>query len=553
MRRLEWLAKPWRLVALTALLIVLPLLALGEYVSSDTRSRLESAERQATGAAAIRGAELVVSRMTALQDEVFGAARSDDLRSAVLTVDLVADQRLLNAYRNAMGNDIERLLLIDHDRLLARVPERESDPPVADYLVSQRGCVTAGGDSTCIPVVSIATRAVRFITHKTQRPGVALSTPLRTEAVQALVGEVPVDRIALWLPPLLSSARELHLLDENGRLLASADSNGTSSSLDTVADPLKLARSSGDFVAVAPVTGLAWRIVAVRDPAALNAYDRAAGEQRALRLALLGLLVAAAYVTGRVATQLQRERQDLRVANARLDAASEAKSRFLAAVSHDLRTPLNAILGFSNVLLQRLFGELNPKQEEYLRDIHGAGEHQLALVNDLLDLSKIEAGKMELHPVPFSMREAIEGAIAIVRPLADAKGVRLDGSVAPDVGTVEQDPARLKQVVLNLLSNAIKFTDAGGSVRADVSAADGRMTLAVSDTGVGISPEDQAIVFEEFRQVGASARSAQGTGLGLALVRGLVRMMGGEVSLRSAVGEGSTFTVTLPQRQATSV
>ena len=536
MRHPEWLAKPLRLVLLVTTFIALPLLALGEFVAVDTRSRLESVERESTDATATRAAELVGSRLASLGDEVFGIARSQELRVACASLDPTSAQRLIGTFESALSSDIERAFVFDRDSVLARIPAGETEPPSADYLVSGGRIVTGA-------------RAIRLVTHGTVPPGVILSTPLGTGCLQSFVAEVPLARIALWLTPFLSGAREVHLLDERDRVIASADAAGTSNPMRQLSDPLLIATATSDFVSVVPVPGVIWRTVAVRQPTALLAFESAAGEQRILRLALLGLLLLAAYVTGSVAAQLRRDRQELRVANARLDAASEAKSRFLAAVSHDLRTPLNAILGFSDVLLQKAVGDLNEKQDEYLRDIHAAGQHQLTLVNDLLDLSKIEAGRMELHPVPFSMREIVDGAVTVVRPMADAKGVRLETTTPIEAGTVEHDPARLKQVLLNLLSNAVKFTPTGGCVRTEVTLADDWVVVAVSDTGVGIHPADQAVIFEEFRQVGASARSAEGTGLGLALVRGFVRMMGGEVALRSVVGEGSTFTVKLPRRQ----
>ena len=549
MRRLEWLAKPWRLVLLVLIVIALPLFALGEFIAADTRARLVAVEQAATDAAAGRASDLLATRLASLEDEVVGAARNREFISAINGTDRVALQRFVDDYKSAISSDIERLVLAlpsvgsnvgSGGTLLARVPASETDPPVGDYiplLDPQSG--------------PFHVQTFRIITHVTSSPGLVISVRPAAGQASLFLAEVPLVRVAEWVTPLLSAAREIEVIDDHGRVIASASDRGTQSQL-TPFNAVDALGNAGYLSSTATLPSVGWKVIAIRPPITVAAFDDAAGEQRVLRVALLMVLVVAAFVTGSVAAQLRRERQDLRDANARLDAASEAKSRFLAAVSHDLRTPLNAILGFSDVLLQRLFGELNAKQEEYLRDIHGAGEHQLALVNDLLDLSKIEAGKMELHPVPFSMRELIDGAIAITRQLADAKGIRLEGTVAADVGTVEQDPARLKQVVLNLLSNAIKFTDAGGAVRADVTAADGRVTVAVMDTGVGISPEDQAAVFEEFRQVGASARSAQGTGLGLALVRGFVRMMGGEVSLRSVVGEGSTFTVVIPLKRRIS-
>ncbi len=535
MRRLEWLADPWRLALVVLLALALPLFGLGEFVSSDARARLSGTERAATDAAAARASELLGAHLASLQDEVLGAARSRDFNAAIDGVDLAELQRFLNDYKSAFSGDVERLLLAlaNASTTLARVPAAETDPPIADYVPA----------TPSLGVFRVAT--FRVLTHATAEPGLAVSVRPPAGRASVLVAEVPLARVSDWLAPQLSAAREIRVVDEQGRLVAAA-SDRAPQGLARPADVASAADPDG-FSSTTTVAGTLWKITALRSSAPVAAFDDAAAAQRTVRVALLAFLVAAAYVSGSFARQLRREREELRLANARLDAASEAKSRFLAAVSHDLRTPLNAILGFSDVLLQRMFGELNPKQEEYLGDIHSAGEHQLALVNDLLDLSKIEAGKMELHPVPFSVPELVESAMAIVRPLADAKHLRLSCTIAPGVGTMHQDPARLKQVLLNLLSNAIKFTTTG-TVALDVSEADDRVRIAVSDTGVGIRPEDQALVFDEFRQVGASARSAQGTGLGLALVRGFARMMGGEVTLVSELGRGSTFTIVIPVR-----
>ena len=551
---------PWRLVAMVLVFIALPLLALGEFVTSDSRARLEQAERVAAADAAARAADLLSSRIAALRDEAFGVAQSAGLAAATdaygqgESFDL-ALQLLLETYRTGLSVDIERLFVFNQrGDVLAAWPATVTHPPGTDYLPPSsrdRGCCFAFQ-----PVM-------RAVTHQSHAAGLMFSAgiPQPPDAiirggasqVRAFVAEVPLARVARWLTPVLSAAREIHVRDESGSLIASVGPDGTTSSLALTADAGTLAREPNDLVSTASVRDALWEVIAIRPPTALLAFDAAATGQRAVRILMLGLLIVAAYVVGAVVAQLRRQQQQLQQANVRIDAASEAKSRFLAAVSHDLRTPLNAILGFSDLLLQRLFGDLNEKQEEYLRDIRGAGEHQLSLVNDLLDLSKIEAGKMELHPVPLSLRELLQQTQSVVMPIAEAKHVRLELEVPADLPTVEQDPARLRQVVLNLLSNAVKFTPEGGSVRTAAAAHDGLVTVAVSDTGVGISAEDQARVFEEFQQVGASARSGQGTGLGLALVRGFVRMMGGEVSLRSAVGEGSTFTITLPQRQAATV
>jgi signal transduction histidine kinase/HAMP domain-containing protein len=229
-----------------------------------------------------------------------------------------------------------------------------------------------------------------------------------------------------------------------------------------------------------------------------------------------------------------------------LEVASRHKSEFLANMSHELRTPLNAIIGFSEVLVERMFGELNDKQEEYLRDIYASGTHLLSLINDILDLSKVEAGRMELELSAVRLPRVIDDALILVRERAMRRGITLRASIDDGLGEVRADERKIKQVVLNLLSNAIKFTPEGGRVEVRTVAVDGGAEVSVADTGVGIAPEDLDAVFEEFRQVGASTAKHEGTGLGLALCRRFIELHGGRIRVTSQVGVGSTFTFTLP-------
>ena len=232
-----------------------------------------------------------------------------------------------------------------------------------------------------------------------------------------------------------------------------------------------------------------------------------------------------------------------------LEAASRHKSEFLANMSHELRTPLNAILGFSEVLAERMFGEVNEKQAEYLQDILSSGRHLLSLINDILDLSKVEAGRLELELGRFHLPTALDNALTLVRERATRHGITLTQTVDERVGDIVADERKVKQILLNLLANAVKFTPEGGRVGLTATAADGAITIAVSDTGIGIAPEDQAAIFEEFRQVGREdARKQEGTGLGLTLAKKFVELHGGHIGVQSQVGQGSTFTFTLPVR-----
>jgi ATP-binding cassette, subfamily B, bacterial len=217
-------------------------------------------------------------------------------------------------------------------------------------------------------------------------------------------------------------------------------------------------------------------------------------------------------------------------------------------MSHELRTPLNAVIGFSEVLQDRLFGELNDKQAEYVADIHTSGRHLLTLINDILDLSKIEAGRMELQITAFALSDVLENSVALMRERATRQGIPLGLEVDPSAGVIEADERKVKQVLFNLLTNALKFTTMGGHV--DVSArSDGdSVIVSVRDDGVGIAEADQVRIFEEFQQVGTS-QLQEGTGLGLALSRRFVELHGGRLGVESEPGQGSTFTFTLPRIQ----
>jgi signal transduction histidine kinase len=245
--------------------------------------------------------------------------------------------------------------------------------------------------------------------------------------------------------------------------------------------------------------------------------------------------------------ELERSQREVALARDEALAANQRKSAFLASMSHELRTPLNAIIGFSEVMEARLFGELSEKQHEYVRDIHDSGQHLLSLINDIIDLSKVETGRVELSPSRFDLPAAVGNAVTLMKERATRSGIRLVQKLDPTIGSITADERKLKQVLINLLSNAVKFTNEGGSVTLRVERSDPGIHVSVTDTGIGIAPEDQAIVFEEFRQASRDRPREEGTGLGLALARRLVELHGGRIWLESAVGAGSTFHFTLPQ------
>jgi signal transduction histidine kinase len=251
-----------------------------------------------------------------------------------------------------------------------------------------------------------------------------------------------------------------------------------------------------------------------------------------------------------LAIQNARLFREIEEKSRQLEVASQHKSEFLANMSHELRTPLNAIIGFSEVLSERMFGELNEKQEEYLKDIYASGQHLLSLINDILDLSKIEAGRMELELTDFHLPTALDNALTLVRERAGRRSITLQMRVDARLGEVRADERKIRQMVLNLLSNAIKFTPEGGRIEVGAVPKDGSVEVSVTDTGIGIAPEDQEKVFDEFRQVGTAAKKVEGTGLGLTLCRKFVELHGGRIWVKSQIGEGSTFTFSLPLHSA---
>jgi signal transduction histidine kinase len=247
----------------------------------------------------------------------------------------------------------------------------------------------------------------------------------------------------------------------------------------------------------------------------------------------------------KVNSDLDRKVDELAQANLALYESNRLKSDFLATMSHELRTPLNSILGFSEVLLST--NQLNDKQQRWVRNIQSSGERLLALINDILDLAKIEAGKMQVRLEDFSIADLCEGLLNMFRPMAEKKNIDLRGQLAAEIPVLRQDAGKLQQILQNLLSNAIKFTPEGGRVLLRAEGDPFHVVLTVTDTGVGIAQEEQERVFEKFRQSGNPlTREHAGTGLGLSIVRELAKLLGGDVTLQSELGRGSTFTVRLP-------
>ncbi len=348
-----------------------------------------------------------------------------------------------------------------------------------------------------------------------------------------------------WTPSAVENARRFYPGPPDPRMISGRVI--ASRKAVTIVD----ASADGAYDPVTATTGHWRRMLGVpllKDGAPIGAIAVAwtvAGETPQRQVALLETFAGQAAIAIEN-LRLINETQD---ALAQLELANKHKSEFLANMSHELRTPLNAIIGFSEVLAERMFGEVNDKQLEYLKDIHNSGHHLLSLINDILDLSKIEAGRMELDLSSFNLPMLLDNTVTLVRERALRHGLTLALEIDPAIGDWVADARKLKQVVINLLSNAVKFTPAGGRVTLRARALDRAVEIAVVDTGVGIAADQQALVFEEFRQAGGDyLRKAEGTGLGLPLARRFVELHGGTLRLESAPGEGSTFAFVLPRR-----
>jgi signal transduction histidine kinase len=573
-RAAEWLASnALALVAVVALVVVVPILLLGESSASDMQRRLR-VERLANGdQAASRGAEQIQTQLSLARQSLETLSHGDLLGAAIQLED-PAGAKLETGSEFGGGTDIAAIDVVDR---------------AGAVLVTVTGASTFAGGTAAPAVKSVADRDYfrLAISGTTTIPGVTTDPLLFDHAVViavpvvsfgaagtvgVLIGELQGTDLASHLRSQLGPFEDLYIVDGAGRLVGRA-AVPSAPATDLKGDPIVQQLLAGTQVAGElrdPVTGTtrllnsapvgstgqpAWTVVAVQDTGGVEAETAGVlADQRALRIALVAILLAGTFAFARIAAGSVRQRKQLAAAlgqveakSREVEAANRHKSEFLANMSHELRTPLNAIIGFSEVLRQQMFGAINPKQGEYLEDIQTSGQHLLSLINDILDLSKVEAGKMELQLSRFSLAAALQSVMLMVRERAAGRGVALTTEIDPAIDQLEADERKVKQIVLNLLTNAVKFTPAGGSVTLRAVPDGAGVRVAVQDTGVGIAPEDQARVFEEFTQAGAAAATAQeGTGLGLTLSRKLVELHGGRIWVESELGTGSTFSFTLP-------
>ena len=579
------LVRPWLLVFVVAVAIGLPVLATGELGARDAQDRLHQSTITATSETALRAASAVELRLSLIKDAL---ARANTLpfylavsgRDAAAAADLITAQLgqgqttlgLVQPYttRNAWVVDAAGQTLATVKGVGKTLPSVNGQP---FFDRATRSLTRIGVRPTDVFV----TDNVRF-----EQPFV-IESPLAVAPIGdgvtfagALIVQIRTSTLGDALKAQLGPVEDVVIFDGIGRLVSRAsapDANYTDLSGSSIVQRSLAGNTvQGDaadafgagprVVAVAPVGDSSWRVAAIVGPTAAEAdLADSLAQQRAVRLGLIAILLAGSYAFARVlsrsirrrialAESLERETATsnaLEAASRQLALASQHKSEFLANMSHELRTPLNAIIGFADVLGQKMFGELNPKQSDYVADIGTAGRHLLDLVNQILDLSKVEAGRMELEPVAFAPGETIRASLAFVRERAAAHRIEVAAEIPADLPLVTGDERKIRQVLLNLLSNAVKFTPDGGWIGVTARARNGELEIAVQDTGIGIPPEDQALVFEEFRQVGQpSDRSREGTGLGLTLAKRFVELHGGRIWVASQPGKGSTFTFAIP-------
>jgi signal transduction histidine kinase len=587
-RSFEWFfVPPWRLVVLVVIFLAVPILALGELSASDAHERSRAAELDALANAARRAAASLDDRVQTIAGEVSAGSatpvsgKPTPLLLALQRNDAAALDSFASYLDAVLGDQVVRVVVLDRaGHILAAEPT--TTRPGLNYAGRDLFTEVSAARPTFISDIYVTEGGTNGIGvgpyGGTDAPVIGVSALVRDlggARAGVVVAEVDLHLLGAALTPLLGAADDVYLIDSNGRLVLRAthaftpdaaflrDLRGTAAAAPggttriEADDPLG---GGARLIGIAPVSTRGWRVLAVRSPTAVEAeLESALAQQRAVRLLLVALLLAGSYVLARTLRRSVRQRASLADANSRiaktnleLAHASQAKSQFLANMSHELRTPLNAIIGFSDVLLERMSGELSGRQAEYVRDILDSGRHQLALINDILDLSKVEAGRMELALSSFPLADVLATALTLVREQAVRRGIALELTIDPAVTTVVADERKLKQVVVNLLANAVKFTPAGGQVTLSARALADAIEIAVRDTGPGIAPADQGRIFEEFAQARTKAATSEGTGLGLTLAQKFVALHGGRIWVESVLGEGSTFRFTLPVRRATA-
>ena len=588
-RRFEGiLANPLWLVLLVAVAIGLPVLALGELAGNDARSRLRAAEANAAALGADRAAASISDQLRRVRGQVIAVTQAPVtgklplLAATIQSGDAVRILQQLETIDATLKTSlapatlVEILVLDAKSTLVAidaaggsRTSSGSGRPPLETLDRSRWPYAGVTSASTPIVITPIYRNAYGAVSATQGEPSIAmvarLAEPSTNDGFGSLVVIMNPRLFGQDLRSQVPAVDEAYLVDEHGRLIVRASRPFTIdpnffqdlSAEPSVAAALVRAVSAEGMpdpfgrgprlVSSARVADVNWRLVNLSLPTvASTELDAALQQQRIVRVGLVAVLLGASYLLARSTRRSLRQRRALADANVRIAEANAAKSQFLANMSHELRTPLNAIIGFADVRGQKMFGELNAKQAEYVNDIVGSGRHLLLLINDILDLAKVEAGRMVLEPAAFSLRETLRTGVTMVRERAASHGISLSLDVAPDVDVITADERKVKQIVFNLLSNAVKFTPDGGRVVVTATRTVDEVQVAVRDSGVGIALGDQAALFNEFAQTDDGRRAAEGTGLGLTLTKRLVELHGGRIWIESQLGSGSTFSFALP-------
>jgi signal transduction histidine kinase len=559
------LLRPWLAVVVIGFFIAMPSFLLVGAVVQDTTERLESSELAEQGRAAETAAKIVAVRVAGLRGGLTAVADSPFTKDAIPRRDARILAILMNGFRPVLGLQNDVLILFAEDAsgdLLALDPPDSTvigkNFAARDYFV--------GVTRDWKPFVSEAFRGAA----QGSPPTTVVAVPVFAtdgRPVGVLGAALDLSRAADWFAPL-AAYEDVYLLDRNGRLITRARDALGDSLRELGADPSVRAALSGGRVlgtaadplgrgtrvlASAPVPDLDWQVIVVASPNAFDAAFRPLVQNILfVRIALVALVILLTLVLSRVVRGLVAQRVQLvasgqaaRLAQEQADAANRHKSEFLANMSHELRTPLNAIIGFSELLREQLAATLNDRQKRYLRNVRDAGDHLLGLINDVLDLSKVEAGRIEIRAETIAIEALAAPVLSATREAARGEGVDFE-AVVPEGVSVRVDSSRVRQILYNLLSNAVKFTPAGGKVSLRVEAPDGALDIAVADSGIGIPEDRQSRVFGTFERLHEGRSQASGTGLGLALTKRLVELHGGSIDFTSREGAGSTFHVRLP-------
>ncbi|HEY8757732.1 MAG TPA: sensor histidine kinase [Candidatus Limnocylindria bacterium] len=592
MRRTEWLlSRPWLVVLVVAFLVVLPVLVLGEVSAADSRARFRTAQLDSLTKAADRAAASLTETIDSAGRQILAAAatpvsgKPTALLTALQAHDAVALDSFATYVEGVMSPQVSRIIVVDSSGRVAALEPLSDRTKIGDDL-SARDSFTRVTSAAPLFYSAIYTtdNDCGCFTLSPPRRAVGVSAfvaDARGTRAGVVVGELDVPLLGLAMTPLLSTADEIYLIDGNGRLILRATHAfglDTAADQDLRASPAASAALAGArsaeaddplgggqrWIGMADVKTRGWHVLAVRSPAIVEGDLNASLDQaRLARLALAAVILLGSVLFAATASRVVRQRRhlsesltrnaqlmsDLEVTGTALAKANQHKSEFLANMSHELRTPLNAIIGFADVLGQRMFGDLNDRQASYTEDIRTSGQHLLTLINDILDLSKVEAGRMELSPSDFSLNAALSNGLTMIRERATSHRIGLD--LATDgVDVINADERKVRQIIFNLLSNAVKFTPDGGTIAVASVRDDANVRVSVRDSGRGIAQEDRERIFEEFRQArGGTDQGSEGTGLGLSLTKALVELHHGSISVESEVGRGSTFTFWLPLRQ----